>query len=196
MNKKYFFGGALVILTVYLSFNTIAKIAFETISGHVLGTKVTTSEVHANIVTGHFQAKDLKIFNPEKFKEPYLFEAVKIDLTLHLKSLFTNTIRIDDIEITSGNIIYEIDPKLSIQDNIDIIKKNIQNYTNNDEPEKKVIIRSFIISNCKFKYNLDESKTHTITLSNVYIKNIGVKETGVYLKQAGWQILIELLLKG
>lgn len=196
MNKKYFYWSAIVILTIYLSFNTIAKFAFERINSQMLGTKVSISKVKTNIVTGKFQIKDLKIYNPGQFKEPYLFEADEVDLTLSLRSLLTETVKIEDFKVISANIIYELDPELSIQENIEVIKENIKNYTNNDEPEKKIIVHNLIIDNCKFKYNLAEPKTHTIALSNIKIENIGVKENGVYLKQAGWQILLEILLKG
>ena len=130
MNKKYLYWGMGVALIIYLSFDIVTKIAFERVSSHILGTKVFTSTIKTNIISGKFQVKNLKICNPGKFKEPYLFEADEVDLTLSLWSLLTETIEIDNFKVISAHIIYELDPELSIQDNIDIIKKNIKNILN------------------------------------------------------------------
>ena len=165
MKKKIFIGllGIIIIAVaaVWISLGSIVKKAVNKFGTQIVGTEVILKSFNLSPFTGSASIGGFTIANPTNYKSPYLLSLGGVSVKLDVKSLFSDTIIINDIMIEKPVITYEM---LSLtQNNIKQIQENITKNTASSTPkvseEKK-----------------QDNKAEKTSSKNIIIKKVTVKE--------------------
>lgn len=175
------------IIGIYLSLGFIVKQAVSTVVPPITGTSAFVENVDISLFKGRIGIDGLKIGNPTGFAEENIFELGSIAVDFDPKSVLTNKIIINKIEIKGTKVDAEINKSGDI--NLTRIQNNVNAYLGTDttkqnqqktetKPDtkssntKKVIIK---------KLNIDDTtltlgalgQTIDIPLPNIHKTNIG-----------------------
>ncbi len=129
--KKVILGVLAVIVialaVVWCSLESIVKKAVNKFGSEVTGTEVKLEGFQFSPFAGTAAIQGLTVANPENYKSPYLLSLGGVSVKVNVKSLFTDTIIVDDITINKPEITYEM---LSLtQNNIKQLQENIAKNT-------------------------------------------------------------------
>ena len=95
----YYFGSGLIGKAVHLG--------VETIGSEMTGTPVTLGVVELSLLNGRGTLKDLRIGNPNGYKQESIFSLAQIDLEIDPFSIFSRELRIRKLHLFSPEITYE-----------------------------------------------------------------------------------------
>jgi hypothetical protein len=188
----------LVVLSV--SLNSTIKVGVESIGPAITGTEVTLEDVDLSLFTGEGQLEKLVIGNPPGFQTENAFYLGVVHVKADLKSIWSDTILIQEIFIDSPEISFESTPEGS---NISIIHENIGSFARSggesgrgksgqkersqekSSKEQKIRIDQFIIKNGRVTVSTPLLKDQMITigLPIVQIRDIGKESGGVTIKE-------------
>ncbi len=209
MKKWIYIGiGAIVIVIAIIIFglSNLGPIIKQAVNSY--GPKITKTELHvADVSVSIFSAeaniKKLFLGNPTGFKTPSAMKVGSVLVNVDEKSLSSDTIVVDRIEVITPEITYE---KKGKNDNFNTILKNITKTSDvekrsKQESEKKgagkkLIIRNFIVK--KGNVNLDVSvygigdKQISVPLPDIHLKDIGKKKNGASPAEAFKEIFAAL----
>lgn len=195
--KKWIFigiGGIVVVIiaVIILALSNLGPIIKRAVNSY--GPKITKTELHVgdvsvSIFSGQAKVKKFFLGNPVGFKTPSAMKVGSVLVKVDKKSLTSNTIVVDRIEVISPEITYE---KEGNTDNFHTILNNIEKISKSEKqskqapgkkgPGKKLIIRDFVLKNGKVNlalsvYGLGEKEISS-PLPDIHLKNIGEKENG------------------
>ena len=186
--KKILIG--LVVLIVLLvgvgyfllgNLDNIVKAAIEKYGSQVTQTSVGVGSTHIGLTDGAGSISNLKISNPKGFSSDYLFHMDNIELQLSLEKISKDLIVVKQISIDGPSVIYELGKDGS---NVDVIKRNVDNFTGNNSESgnsggPKFIIENLIIKNGDIQVtsNMVKGKSLSTPLPAIHLKDIG-KDTG------------------
>ena len=171
----------ILVIVVMLTLDQIAKAGIEKYAPKVLGVGVQLESVHISPWSGNGSIKGLKIDNPAGFKAEYIFQVKRINVSIDIGSLFSNTIIIRKIHIQDPQIVYETGFHGS---NIQALQNNIQGSTakqktavekqpvSDAKPGKNVVIESLVINGTKVTGSVGFVGT-TASIPKIEMKNIG-----------------------
>ena len=174
----------ILIIVAMLTLDQIAKAGIEKYAPRVLGVGVQLESIHLSPWSGNGTITGLKIDNPKGFKAKYIFQVKRIDVSVDVGSLFSNTIIIRKIDIQDPQIVYETGLRGS---NIQAIQNNIQSATANQgtatkaqqtgetkpaKPGKNVVIESLVINGAKVTGSIGFVGT-TASIPKIELKDIG-----------------------
>lgn len=159
--KKYIFLGLLVLIIgvgAYFALNmeSIVKRIVHKYGSEVTGTDVNMQGFNLSIKDGTGTIDKVTVGNPSGYSTDNIFELEQIAVKVNLKSLTTDTIIIDSINVQNPKITYEM-ASLTKNNFLDI-QKNISNYSSksaskpaeekktSEGPGKKVIIKSLTVN--------------------------------------------------
>ena len=207
MKKSHILLGLVVIAVgVYYFTPSLSSIVSKLVNKYgseVVGTEVNLIGFDLSLTEGTAAIGKLTVANPANYKQPYLFELNNVKVKIDLKSLTTDTIIIDSIEVARPVIYYEM---LSLtQNNIKEIENNIKTYTarnqaqetkeeltatddSSSESSKKVVIKKLSIAASAGGENVSISLP-TITMNNIG----GAQDQGANIPQAIAQIMTKIL---
>ncbi len=215
MKKKIFISIIVIILLavagVWLSLESIVKTAVNKFGSEVTGTEVKLGGFSFSPFKGTASVSGLTVANPANYKSPYLFDLGSIAVKVDVKSLTTDTIVIEEINIQKPIITYEM--KSLTQNNIKQIQENISKNTastnkaeaksdSSDEKSasesasKKVIIKKVIIAGGEIKAetNLSEkSSALDVKLPEITLKDIGGDKKGESIASSISKIFAKIL---
>ncbi len=168
MKKKIFLGLLAVvvvaIVAVWISLGAIVKKAVNKIGSQIVGTEVVLKSFNLSPFAGSASIGGFTIANPKNYKSPYLLSLGGVSVKLDVKSLFSNTIIINDITVDKPVITYEM---LSLtQNNIKQLQENISKNTTSSAPE----------ANKKKEEATKDKKEEKTSSKNVIIKKVTIKE--------------------
>lgn len=165
MKLKYIVFGLLAVIfiaaaVVVMYMENIVKNVVGKYGTEIVGTEVALQGFSLNPFQGTASIQGFTVANPKNYRTPYLFDLGGISVKMNTKSLFTDTIVIDDITVSKPVITYEM---LSLnQNNIKQIQENLNKNTApavaqekkesksgsaaSSAPAKKVIIRKITIA--------------------------------------------------
>lgn len=212
MKKSHILLGLVVIAAgVYYFTPSLSSIVSKLVNKYgseVVGTEVNLSGFDLSLTEGTAAIGKLTVANPANYKQPYLFELNNVKVKVDLKSLTSDTIIIDSIEVNHPAIYYEM---LSLtQNNIKEIENNIKNYTarnqaqetqqeltaseeTSTESSKKVIIKKLSISDATLSASAGAENV-SIALPTITMNNIGGSQNkGTNIPQAIAQIMTKIL---
>ena len=215
MKKRYILLAGIVAIVaggyyIYSSLDRIVSQLVNKYGSEVTGTEVNLQGFHISPTEGKADIEKITIANPKNYKQPYLFDLNKIAVKVDMKSLTTDTIVIDSVDVVKPAITYEM---LSLtQNNIKEIMDNINNYTKKsssanedakasektaqqeDGSSKKVIIKRLTLSEASLTAAVGGQDT-TITLPTIEMKNIGQEQEnqGTSIPQVIAKILDKVL---
>jgi len=149
----------------------------------VIGQKTAIDSISTNYDEGLIIFNEFKILNKNAFSSKYIFEADQILININLKSIFSNLIIINSMQILNPKLFIEIKEsndkeKKLIQDNINIVEKIKEIKEKKIYPKKnkdknffisKTDIKNFKV-HIKYPYNLEN---YVIKLSDIILSNIG-----------------------
>ena len=176
----------------------------------VIGTDVNLGGFDLSLTKGEASLDKFTIANPKNYKEPYLFDLTQAAVKIDLKSLASDTIVIESIDINKPQITYEM---LSLtQNNFQEIQNNINNYLaksksgssadeakSTEEKEasassKKVVIKRLTITEANLAVAAGKQDI-SVTLPTIELKNIGEEKasSGTSIPQVIANVMTKIL---
>ena len=199
MKKKYIVLGVLAaaVAGIYYftpSFESIVKKLVNKYGSEITGTEVNLQGFKLSLTNGEGSIQKITVGNPKNYKAPNIISLDGITVKVDLKSLTSDTIIIEKVEIDKPVITYEM---LSLtQNNIKEIQNNISKYTQNSakesqkqslskepkkESSKKVIIKSLLIKNGELQALSNiagKESSMNVKLPDIQMNNIGAAKKG------------------
>ena len=197
MKKWIIIGIALVVvvavaLVVGISYlGPIVKSAVNTYGPKMTKTEVRVNDVGISLLSGQAKLKDFYLGNPKGFKSPEAMSVKSIYVDVNEKSLTSNPIIIDRIEVVAPKINYE---KLARTDNFKTILDNVNKSARKSKSStskqkssekstgKKLVIRDFIVKdgfvNTAISAPGGSGIRASAELPDIHLKNVGEKSGG------------------
>lgn len=203
-------AGLLVAVIVLLGaglyyFDSILKDTVNTYGPDVTRTDVRLGNVSTSLINTSVVLENLDIGSPKGFSEPHVLTLGRIAADVDRDSLFTDTIIINNIDISDVDVIYELVGKKS---NLAVLSENISSYfkkmskadsktaapktDGKSEPGKKVIIRRLSIRNAEVGLAASiasltgQKLSTTVRLPDLTLTNIGDKGGMTYAEAAAY----------
>jgi uncharacterized protein involved in outer membrane biogenesis len=193
MKKWLIIGAAVVVVVIALVLFGLSKIgpliktAVNTYGPEITKTEVRLEDVGVSIFSGEAKLKGFLLGNPKGFKAPQAMKVGSIFVNVDEKSLTTNTIVIDKIEVLRPEITYE---KSTGSDNFQTILNNVKSATGSGTATKKpaeekgggkkLMIRDFTLKEGKVNLTMTAlaGKTVSTSLPDIHLKDIGKSKGG------------------
>jgi uncharacterized protein involved in outer membrane biogenesis len=179
--------GIALILFGLSKIGPLIKAAVNTYGPPITKTELRLGDVGVSIFSGEAKLKDFFLGNPKGFNAPQAMKVGSIFVNVDEKSLTSNTIVIDKIEVLRPEITYE---KTRTTDNFQTILNNVKSATGpgatTKKPAeekgggKKLLIRDFILKEGKVNLTMTGlvGKTVNATLPDIHLKDIGKSKGG------------------
>jgi len=227
MNKKKIIifslvvAGLVFLILDFLSYkvNKIVKDLLINKGKEVLCQQVSVGSINTSILSSSIKISNIEIRNLEGFKNKNIIQIKNINTDFDLKSVFTNNIIINSVNIEGANLYYElILDKKDIKDNVSAFKAcqktddkkindkkvedskiDVKVQSKSDLISKKdnkiFIVKQLVLNNTSLKVSsefLDISKD--INLNKMSFSNIGNAETANKFKDVLKMIFENVLL--
>ena len=209
--KKWIYIGigaiAVVIAIIIFGLSNLGPIIKQAVNSY--GPEITKTELHVDdvgisIFSAEAKIKRFFLGNPTGFKTPSAMKVGSVLVNVDEKSLTSNPIVVDRIEVITPEITYE---KIGQNDNFNAILKNITKTSDSEKRSKetsekegtgkKLIIRNFIVKDGKVNldlsvYGIKDKQQISATLPNIHLKDIGKKKNGASPAEAFKEIFAAL----
>ena len=217
MNKKKIIISSLIVAGLFflvldfLSYkvNKIVKDLLINKGKESLCQQVTIGNIDTSILASTIKISNIEIKNLEGFKNKNIIQIKNINTDFDFKSVFTNNIVINSVNIEGANLYYElILDKKDIKDNVTVFKACQKNddKKSDDKPQpksdqigKKVnktfVVKQLVLNNTLLKVSsefLDINKD--INLNKMSFNNVGNSETANKFKDVLKMIFDNVLL--
>jgi len=211
MKKFIYIGIALaVIIAVVLvigisNLGPIIKTAVNKYGPAMTKTDLRINDVSISLFSGEAKLKDFYLGNPKGFKSPEAMSVNAIYVNVDEKSITSDPIIIDRVEVVGPNITYE---KVQRTDNFQTILNNVKrsaetskSSSSSKKPSKestgkKLVIRDFIITDGKVNMDVDmlagSSISASASLPKIHLKNVGEKSGGATAEEVFYTVFAEL----
>ncbi len=180
---KYSLIGFLTLLLIgflilTFSLDYIVKSNIEEIGSEMTQTSVTVSGVSISLFSGEGTISGFRVANPEEFETEEAMSIDQFDIEIEVRSIFSNTIVVNDIIITQ--------PQLSVEqqlpaNNLKILMDNIQSSIPEGETEINLIVEHLVIEDGTVYLRTDVGGTEerTIKLPRIEETDIGTEQYSV-----------------
>ncbi|MBR4220281.1 MAG: AsmA family protein [Victivallales bacterium] len=204
--------GIILVLIVILAVvgvmfaGSLIKTGIQTIGSTVTKCDITVDDVSLSVLRGHLRIDNLVVKNPEGYKTPSAFTLTKVEVKLVPKSLLSDKIIVNEVEILAPEVTYEVDP-LKFSSNIGSIQKNVESFLpagdDKDKEEKeekkeekagkKIQIDHVLIDDGKINVSATIAGGHSlpVPLPKIEMNDIG-KEKDVTSLEASASILFRM----
>ena len=138
---KYSLLGLLLVLVVaclglFLYLEPLVKTTVNTVGTKIVGTQVNLEGFKFSPFVGEAEVTGLSVANPEGYKTAHLINLGRVFVKVDVKSLFTDTIIVDEVSVNGINLSYEM-PDLSTS-NVMQIQQNIAKNTASEKTTEPV----------------------------------------------------------
>ena len=175
---------------VYFNGQGLIRDGVEQYGPEVTGTDVQLASVRFSPMAGEAGLDGFLLGSPKGFSAPYTMKVDSVDIALEPKSLFEETILIKRIAIDAPAIVYE---RGKSGTNLDALQRNIEAFTGPSSADESattqttnVAIEELIIKGAQLQIISGEKGLealrlgeHSMTLADVRLTDIGVKEGGI-----------------
>jgi len=212
MKKWILIGAGIVVAVIIVAVIMIAsnlgpmiQKAVNTYGPGITKTKVSLGDVSVSLFSGKAKLKNFFLGNPEGFKSPYAMKVGAIHVDIDEKSITSDTVIIDRIEVSSPDISYE---KIKGTDNFQNILNNVKSSLGAEkqtgkkqqeqkESGKKIMIRDFIVKDGKVNLTMSllGGKSISAPLPDIHLKDIGKQKGGASPAEAFNQVFQSLYAK-
>ena len=191
--KKIFISCLLLVTILTIAIGLFLKIFLPDILKNqlitngklLLGTDVYISSVDVRF-DGSLNIEDIRIKNPSDFSQNNFLELKTLSLKIRPKTLFSETIYIENIYFRDSNVMVELNDKMQINivelsKRVNTPKKKALEKKESSKFEKKFIIENFLI--IKPALLLSSKKLNirkNYELPDIQIVDVGVKENGLH----------------
>ncbi len=186
------------LFVLYFSLNSIVEKGIRTFVPQVTLTDVTIENSSISPFSGKGEIKGLVIGNPEGFSENNAVSLETINISIDVKSIFSDILRIKKIIINEPKITYEIDGK---RNNIKTIRNNIKSFAkkdrglkktdlNKNDAQKKIIIDRLEIKNGEIGLAATflKGKEISLELTEIIVKDLGREKGGLTPAEMSFEI--------
>ncbi|MDR2849980.1 MAG: AsmA family protein [Verrucomicrobiota bacterium] len=190
----------LAVVTLPLTIAPLVKTAASVGGPKVLGVPVSVGDVKLRPLAGELLISHVRIGNPEGYSQKDAFSVAKIEVSLNVASLLSDTIVVRKVSIDAPSILYE---KKGGKSNFDVMLANASVAEQKEKTaspkdkssSKKVVIDEVVLSGAKVAYSsgLTLGQAVTLPLPSVTVRDIGKASGGASLVEAVTQILTGLL---
>jgi len=175
----------LIVLLLIVGFNLFAnsllKTAIETAATSALKVKVSLGSINLSILGGKISLENLLIDNPPGYQNPRLLELKKASVSVDIKSLLSDTVRIKEIMFDGVNLTMEQKgiSGNNLQDIINALPAGEKEAAGQQQPPsgKKLVINNLELSNVAVNVKLlpvpGKSDTVTLKLAPIVMKDLG-----------------------
>jgi hypothetical protein len=184
------------VLTLPLTIGPIVKTAASVGGPKALGVTVSVGDVKLSPLAGNLVISQVKVGNPAGYSDKDAFAVEKVEVSLNIKSLLTDTIVVRKIQIDAPAISFESKDGTS---NFDAMMANAKKASAEEKAKtdkeqksgKKVVIEEFALNDAKVSYTagLTLGRALTIPLPSVTVRDIGKESGGVTAIDAVTQII-------
>ncbi len=210
MKKRYIFLSVLVLIIagVYFfapSLESIVQKIVHKYGSEITGTDVNLKGFKLGLANGEGNISEITVGNPKDYSAKNIFELGNIYVKVDIKSLTSDTIIIEDIEVSKPIINYEM---LSLtRNNISDIQENIKKNTaksssekKTEEPKdkdsassKKVVIKKLSIKEGEINALVGKEEAVSVKLPTITMTNIGEDKKGESITTTISKILGKIL---
>lgn len=210
MKKRYIFLSILVVIIagVYFfapSLESIVQKIVHKYGSEITGTDVNLKGFKLGLANGEGSISEITVGNPKDYSAKNIFELGNIYVKVDIKSLTSDTIIIEDIEVSKPIINYEM---LSLtRNNISDIQENIKKNTaksssekKTEEPKdkdsassKKVVIKKLSIKDGEINAIVGKEEAVSVKLPTITMTNIGEDKKGESITTTISKILGKIL---
>ena len=118
------------------SLESIVQTVVHKYGSQVTGTEVNLGGFKLSLLKGEVEINNLTVANPENYSQPNIMSVGRVAVKVNLKSVLSDTIVVENVEIEKPEITYEL---LSLTQNnlsqlLDNIKKNTASGSKAEEP--------------------------------------------------------------
>lgn len=194
---------------LFTNLEGIVKKVVHKYGSEVTGTSVDLEGFDLSLKNGEGKIKRITVANPSGYSTPYIFELGEITVKVDIKSLTTDKIVIEKVEVKKPVITYEM---LSlVKNNITDIQNNVNNFSkksakteetkavkteDNGGSSKKVVIKSITVADGQLNaVTKIQEKTNNVSvnLPPISIKNIGEGKGGASVVTAITEVIDQIL---
>ena len=197
MKKRYIFLSVLVLIVVGVYFfapslESIVQKVVHKYGSEITGTDVNLKGFRLGLTTGEGRISEITVGNPRDYSTKNLFELGEIYVKVDIKSLTSDTIVIENVEVSKPVINYEM---LSLtRNNISDIQNNIKKNTAaqketaetekakassaSAEAGKKVIIKKLTVKYGEINAVAVKDNSVSVKLPTITMTNIGGSKKG------------------
>ena len=199
-------GGVIIIIAgllvaVLLNLGPVIKTVVNTYGPDITKTEVHLSDVDISLLSARAEIRGFYLGNPGAFKSPKALAVESIYMDVDEKSLISDPIIIEKIEVVAPEITYE---KRGGTDNFQTILNNIKERaetgkgpgekTGEKGKGKRIVIRDVIIRDGRITLatSMLGGKEITVPLPDIHLTDIGQKRGGVSPAEAAREIFATL----
>lgn len=185
-----------VIITIYVSIDSIIIDTIETEGSEITQTKVSVQKADFATSTGLTTLVLMKVENPKGFQSKHAFSFDKIEVWVDPETLAEDILHIKSMVLIAPEIVYEF---ASSSDNLSILKRYIENSAAKaaaqTAPAKRVIVDNFYVKSGVVVVKAEElrGERKTAKIADIHLKNIGKDENGLLPSELVHQLLIPVL---
>jgi hypothetical protein len=179
---------------------SVVKAGVNRVGPRITQSKVELSGANLSPLTGSGTLTSLAVGNPQGWSENNAFFLGKVSIKLEPRSVFRDTIVIDEIIIEQPEFLYETK---FVSSNIKDLLKNIEGYTSTKKeigadkeegPPKKFIVKKLRLTNGKATIGLGGTAL-PVPLPEIALDNLGVAEGGITGSQVAALVMQDVLSK-
>ena len=175
------------------SLESIVQTVVHKYGSQVTGTEVNLDGFKLSLLKGEVEINNLTVANPENYSQPNIMSVGRVAVKVNLKSVLSDTIVVENVEIEKPEITYEL---LSLTQNnlsqlLDNIKKNTASGSKEKEPAaepaettaepevkdgKKVVVDHLLVSGGNINLAASiagHSASASVPLPTIEMKDIG-----------------------
>lgn len=166
----------------------------------ITGVSISLSNATINPLDGKAALYGLVVGNPAGFKTKQALSLDEISMTLDIRSLTTDVIRIKEFILLKPEIVYEYAAGNS---NLDVLRRNIieraigqnKQKAQRSESGKKLIIEHLYVKSARAHVSAELLNGEAVSLSipDVHLQDIGRKSDGVTAGEVTKQILVSIV---
>jgi uncharacterized protein involved in outer membrane biogenesis len=204
MKKVWIALGVVVVLVAGVLYFGVSRLgpiirqAVNTQGPKITGTELRLGDVDIALFSGRAKLQDFLLGNPAGFDAPRAMTVKSVLVDVDEKSLTGDTIVIERIEVVKPEIFFE---KKGRTDNFKTILNQVKSAAGSrgsrgtessggEKPEKKLLIREFVVRDGQIKATVSGLKGREIaaSLPEIRLQNIGGQQQGVAPAEAARQI--------
>lgn len=206
MKKLWLFVATVAILALVVvifglsNLGPLIKKAVNTQGPKITGTELSLGDVDVSLLSGQVTLQKFLLGNPQGFNSPHAVAVKSIYVDVDEKSLTSDTIIIERIEVVGPDIYYE---KGAGSDNFKALQRNIAKgatggsstaSADSGESSKKLLIRELVIRGGQVHLVVKGLAGQDVSaaLPDIQLKNIGNKKSGVSPAEASREIFAAL----
>jgi uncharacterized protein involved in outer membrane biogenesis len=196
----------IALVVVFFSLNSIVKKGVETVGPQLTKVEVRLGSADISPFSGSGKLSKLFVGNPDGYKTPSAIEMGVVKVGVSISSVMSDTIVVNEVNVQAPEITLE--GNLTGANNLSKIMDNLNSSSADDKkqqaeapaakkPEKKFIVKDFVINDGKINLSLNMGilggKSATIPLPPIHLQNIGEKGNGVTAAELAQQVMKPLL---